>query len=431
MTDNQPAGEATPHTCVQLAGQPQAAGQKSRRDRETRSTRAAGKAPAGVTPPSVVPRIRLDSLTGVLAVIPYLLGFRPSNSLVVIGIEPPGGKIKLAFRYDLPDPPDADLAGEIAAHAIAILGRQQIGVVIAVGYGPGTLVTPVIELLRTGLKDTVIKLRDLVRVADGRYWSYLCENPLCCPAEGVPFDALAHPAAAALTTAGIPAYPDRASLSRSLAPLSGAAAESMSEATGRALQRAERLLTEGMRSASGGVSGRAAASDAMRPASSGAAGRAAAIDAMRPFIQAGRQAVRDAIASYRGGRRLTDDDQLAWLTVVLADLRVRDDAWARMDPGHRQAHLRLWTDVVRRACAPYVPAPASLLAFTAWQSGDGALANIAIERALAADPGYSMALLLAEAVESGLPPSAARLPMTPAEVEASYEPAARSRRPGR
>jgi hypothetical protein len=413
MTDNQPAGEATPHTCVQLASQPQAAGRKPRRGREARSTRAAGKAPAGVTPPSVIPRIRLDSVAGVLAVIPYLLGFHPSNSLVVIGIEPPGGQIKLAFRYDLPDPPDPDLAGEIAAHAIAILGRQQIGVVIAVGYGPGTLVTPVIELLRAGLEDTAIKLRDLVRVADGRYWSYLCGNPLCCPAEGVPFDALAHPAAAALTTAGIPAYPDRASLSRSLAPLSGAAAELMSEATGRALQRAERLLTEGMRSASGDV-----------------AGRAAAGDAMRPFIQAGRQAVRDAIASYRGGGRLTDD-QLAWLTVVLADLRVRDDAWARMDPGHRQAHLRLWTDVVRRACAPYVPAPASLLAFTAWQSGDGALANIAIERALAADPGYSMALLLAEAVESGLPPSAARLPMTPAEVEASYEPAARGRRAGR
>jgi hypothetical protein len=77
--------------------------------------------------------------------------------------------------------------------------------------------------------------------------------------------------------------------------------------------------------------------------------------------------------------------------------------------------------VVRRAQQPYVPAPASLLAFTAWQSGDGALANIAIERALAADPGYSMALLLAEAVESGLPPSAARPPMTPEEVEASYE----------
>ncbi len=332
-----------------------------------------------------MPRIRVDSVAGVLAVIPYLLGFHPSSSLVVIGIEPPGGQIRLAFRYDLPDPPDASLAGEIAAHAIAVLARQQVGVVIAVGYGPGALVTPVAELFRARLHGTGIVLHDLVRVEDGRYWSYVCDNPRCCPAEGVPFDALAHPAAAALTTAGIPAYPDRASLSRSLAPVSGPAADSMGQATQRARRRAEQLLT------------------------------AAAV------VQAGRQAVREAIASYRGGGQITADDQLAWLAVVLADLRVRDDAWARMDPEHRTAHLRLWTDVVRRAQPPYVPAPASLLAFTAWQSGDGALANIAIERALAADPGYSMALLLAEAVESGLPPSAARLPMTPEEVEASYE----------
>jgi hypothetical protein len=116
--------------------------------------------------------------------------------------------------------------------------------------------------------------------------------------------------------------------------------------------------------------------------------------------------------------------------VTLADLRVRDDAWARMDPKHRAAHRRLWIDVVRRATEPYVPAPASLLAFTAWQSGEGALANIAIERALAADPGYSMAHLLGQAVDAGLPPSAARLPMTPEEVEASYADTGRDRAVG-
>ena len=34
-----------------------------------------------------------------------------------------------------------------------------------------------------------------------------------------------------------------------------------------------------------------------------------------------------------------------------------------MDPGHRDAHLRLWTDLTRRAQPGYIPAPASLLAF--------------------------------------------------------------------
>jgi hypothetical protein len=137
-------------------------------------------------------------------------------------------------------------------------------------------------------------------------------------------------------------------------------------------------------------------------------------------VEAGREAVRAAISIYRHGGRITDHDQLAWLTVTIADLRVRDDAWARMEPRHRADHQRLWTDVVRHAREPYVPAPASLLAFTAWQSGDGALANVAIERALAADPEYSMAHLIGQALDAGLPPSAARLPMTPEEVEASY-----------
>ena len=51
--------------------------------------------------------------------------------------------------------------------------------------------------------------------------------------------------------------------------------------------------------------------------------------------------------------------------------------------------------MVTGAAPEFVPAPASLLAFTAWQCGEGALANVAIERALGADPAYSMALLLA------------------------------------
>jgi hypothetical protein len=91
-----------------------------------------------------------------------------------------------------------------------------------------------------------------------------------------------------------------------------------------------------------------------------------------------------------------------------------------MEPGHRDAHRRLWTDLVRGAADPWVPAPAALLAFTAWQCGEGALASIAIDRALACDPRYSMALLLREILDAGVPPSAARLPMSPEEVERSY-----------
>ncbi len=323
--------------------------------------------------------------------------------MVVIGLDAPRGRVKLAFRYDLPDPPDRERSREIAQHAAGVLRNRGIATALAAGYGAGTLVTPIAEPLRAALRGAGITLRDLLRVEDGRYWSYVCQDPRCCPPDGVPFGGLAHPAAATLAAAGMAARRDRASLAATLAPLTGAAAESIRQATERALRRAEDLIADAPRGE----------------------------DALRPVIEAGRAAVREAIATYRGGGQITDQDRLAWLAVTLADVRVRDDAWARMDPEHRGAHRRLWTDVVRRVTEPYVPAPASLLAFTAWQSGEGAMANIALERALAADPGYSMAHLIGQAVDAGLPPSAARLPMTPEEVEASYARTDRARAAGR
>src|SRR5260370_33618503 len=185
----------------------------------------------------------------------------------------------------------------------------------------------------------------------GQYWSCVCQDPGCCPPDGVLLDGLAPPAAAALDAAGLTARPDRASLASTLAPLTGPAAESMGQATERALRRAEELIAAAPRDE----------------------------DALPPAVHAGRAAVRAAIGTYRRAGRITGDDQVAWLAVTLADLRVRDDAWARMDPQHRAAHQRLWTDVVRRATKPYVPAPASLLAFTAWQSVQGALADMATD----------------------------------------------------
>ncbi len=133
-----------------------------------------------------------------------------------------------------------------------------------------------------------------------------------------------------------------------VAPLGGIAAESMRQATHRAGQHIARLLAMVRRS-----------------------GR---LGAARHMIAAeGLAAVGAMIARYRGGGRFTSDDEIARITVALRDLRVRDDAWARMDPAHADQHRRLWTDVVRRAQPGYVAAPAALLALAAWQSGNGAM----------------------------------------------------------
>lgn len=359
---------------------------------------APGSAPEGREPgkqlrPAAL--LRVGSPETMLAIIPGLLGFHPARSLVVVGAGPPRGRIEVAFRYDLPEPPDTGAAAKIAAHAAAILARHQLTLAIVAGYGPAPMVTPVADALVGELRRADITLHDMLRVENGRYWSYNCHDERCCPAEGVPFDVAEHPAAAAMSAAGNKALRDRAALAASIAPLGGLAEESMRQATRRAERQAVDLIRDG--AASGRRSG-----------------------VVQKVVGEGLRAVSEALGLYRRGGKLTGDDRIAWLAVALTDLRVRDDAWARMVPEHVQGHLRLWTDVVRRVPARYVPAPASLLAFTAWQAGNGALANVAAQRALAADPEYSMALLLLDAIGAGVPPSAARLPMTPEEVAASY-----------
>jgi len=357
-------------------------------------------------------RVRVSSPADVLAVVPHLLGFHPALSFVVLGAGPPGERVELGFRYDLPDPPDATAARQISGHAAGVLAGREVTTVIAVGYGPGRLVTPVADAFADTMRRRGLRLRELLRAENGRYWSYLCRNVNCCPPEGVAFDHGSHPVAAVMTAAGMAAYPDRAARASAVAPVTGDAAAAMKDAVDRASGRAARLV----RAARDGGS----------------------VNARRLLIDEGRRAVRGAIRGYRAGKRITDPGRLAWLMVVLAELPVRDDAWARMAPEHGQAHLALWGDIVRHASGRWVPAPASLLAFTAWQAADGPLATLALERALAADPGYSMARLLRDILDAGVPPSAARLPMSPKEVAASYERAgpaagrpARRRKPAR
>lgn len=341
-------------------------------------------------------RVRIGSADAILAVVPHLLGFHPADSLVVLGVGGPHSRIRLAFRYDLPDPPEEGLAADIVAHASTVLARQHLTLAIAIGYGSGRQVTPVADVLIPALQEAGIQVQDVLRVQDSRYWSYLCTDPGCCSPDGVPFDPASHPASAALASAGLTVHGNRAELAATLAPTIDCA-KSMSEAVERAQDRATQLVTD-------------AFADSQRYG-----------DVFQPVADAGRRSVRLAVTRYRRGGQLAEDhDELAWLGVVLTDMRARDDAWARMDPEFNADHQRLWVDLVRHLPPEYIPAPAALLAFTAWQAGEGALASLAIERALAADPDYSMAQLIADALHAGLPPSSARLPMTPKQVAASY-----------
>jgi hypothetical protein len=350
------------------------------------TARVPGQSPANI--------VRVGSPTSLLAAIPILLRFEPSApSMVVIGTVPPRSEVALALRYDISDP---RYAAALARHAAAILGAQRITTACAVGYGLGKLVTPVADALRTRFTAAGIAMPELLRVQDGRYWSYVCTNPECCPPEGTKFDLEAHPITrqhARLVLAS------REALAATVAPVSGETADSMRRATNAARRRAARIA------AGAGQDGRA--------------GR-------RLLWDLGLKAVADALALYRAGGEFQSHRNAAWLALSLLSLRVRDDAWCRMVPEHRDDHQRLWTDLATLARPGYAAAPATLLAYTAWQDGNGALANVALDRALSDDPDYSMAHLIRDALDAGAPPSLARLPMTPEDVADSYEQAERA-----
>ncbi|MGH3277837.1 MAG: DUF4192 domain-containing protein, partial [Trebonia sp.] len=305
------------------------------------------------------------------------------------------GQVRVTLRYDVPDPELPVVTAALADHAVSLLGAQGIPAAVTVGYGTDAEVRPVVAALRERATEAGIAMTELLRVESQRYWSYVCADPGCCPPEGTPFDITRHPAARALRAAGGRVLAGREALAASVAAKGGRPGAVMRRATRESLAQFARCLSRLERAGAG-------------------------VPVPRLVAVLGQVAVRDAIRCYRVGEAVPIE-HAAFLTVALSQVRVRDDAWARMDPEHRDAHLRLWTDLTQLARPGYVAAPASLLAFVAWQSGDGALGNVALDRALADNPRYSMALLLREALDSGAPPSMARLPMTPEDVAVAYD----------
>jgi hypothetical protein len=314
-----------------------------------------------------LPTIKLRSPADMVAATPYLLGFHPESSLVMVALG--GRRVRFAARCDLPDGATGPAVDELTRMVL----RQDAGEVVALAYGPAERAGPVLEAARASAEANGLAVRDLLRVDGGRWWSYLCDNDECCPAAGTPYDQDTSSVATSLVVEGLTALPSRQELLRQVAPLGGLARTAMIQATERAWSRLERRLA---------------------PLPEERCAEAVRSD--------GEVAVTAAIQRYAAGDRL-DDDEVGWLTVLLQSLRVRDAAWTAI--GSEQPHLGLWLDVTRRAEPELVSGPASLLAFAAYRAGNGPLARAALERALTEDADYSMAQLLLHALQHGLPPS--------------------------
>ncbi|NEK56898.1 DUF4192 domain-containing protein [Geodermatophilus sabuli] len=350
--------------------------------------------------------VRIADPGEVAAALPHLIGFHPHESLLLVALGgPSGGRVGLPVRGDLPV--RAAAPGVVEALVRSVATDDPAAVVVAVvseapddcaplpGQPPGEAVAGLPH--RAVVHDAVVALaardipvRDALLVRRGRWWSYDCPHPCCAPDAGTPLPGGVTELAAASVAVGAVVERDRAALDRRIRRPDGAAMAAMEALVWRVGDRHAR--------------GALADPDA---------------EAERSWAT-----VRRVVARCRPGRAgvaPVPDRDVAGVLWALADVRVRDRALGLALGEDAAAAETLWTECTRRAPAPLDAAPATLLAVSAWLRGDGAMANVALERALDSRPTYTLAGLLAQGLATCLPPAALRdlIAATAADLDGS------------
>jgi alkylhydroperoxidase/carboxymuconolactone decarboxylase family protein YurZ len=144
-----------------------------------------------------------------------------------------------------------------------------------------------------------------------------------------------------------------------------------------------------------------------------AAASAALADVIREHAHGGVDAARDIEEAMAAAARVAAGDELpddvaARLACALTDPQVRDTLYAlAVGDGAAQAEA-LWAVLSRMLPAPWRAEALVLLAFSAYARGDGPLAGVSLEAALACDPTHRMAGMLDTALQSGIRPEQIR-----------------------
>src|ERR1035437_2795970 len=119
--------------------------------------------------------LKLTSPHELLAVVPYLLGFIPANSIVTLCLS--SNRLGLAQRLNLPQD-----AQDVASALMPSLVKEKPEAVILIGYEDNKGESlPALEALTTALHSHTMPIHDRIVVRDGRWRSLDCHNPTCCP----------------------------------------------------------------------------------------------------------------------------------------------------------------------------------------------------------------------------------------------------------
>jgi hypothetical protein len=355
-----------------------------------------------------IPTIRIDQPGELIEAIPYLIGFHPRESLVMIGfgarhVGPAGPsqvptQIQMTLRMDLPDE-SVDVAD--LAPIIEALTRSGVSSVVAVIMTDPESADPrssgvlhdLLDALSASVAHAGMELLDVLIADDVMWWSLLCGDSDCCPPQGRARSVGCSEAAAQATVAGLVALPDRSAVADVLTGHGADQRQSLDPALAAAEDRlTQALLNNGTRR--------------LRRTDTAALMRAAK---QRSRPRPGAPAPRP----------LTDK-QLARFGVALADVRIRDELWMAIDEGHVDATAFLH-ELLTSLPSPYDAPALFLYGWERWRAGNGTLAAMAAERCLESDPRYSAASLLLTAVRSGLnphtTPSLRTSPMRPSPVQ--------------
>jgi hypothetical protein len=293
---------------------------------------------------------------------------------------------------DIPPPP---YAREVArALARSIRTDDPDGVLVAVvseapavpdaddGDGAGEEGLPhrhLVHQLVLALDAAGVPVREALLVGRGRWWSYDCPDPCCAPGAGTALPAGTSALAAASVVSGAVLAGSRAELEARIAAPDG---PERAQVAAACLDHA-----------------------AARAARARAIGWPAVGDQAWAVV---REAVTRRRSSGLAALVRLSPAELAEIVWGLCDTTVRDRALALSLGDDATAAEDLWAECTRRAPTPLDAAPATLLAVSAWLRGDGAMANVALDRALDSDPGYPLADLLARGLAACLSPAELR-----------------------
>ncbi|MEY9848609.1 DUF4192 domain-containing protein [Streptacidiphilus sp. MAP5-3] len=336
------------------------------------------------------PVVRMKTPADIAEALPFLLGFFPNDSIVALGLQGPRRRQGGSVRVDLPARAAWPGAAEEVMRYLLALSEQRDTLPDAVilylcqdpviGGSPRAVaesLRPLALLLGEAFGAAGIPVHESLCLSEGRWFSYTCDDPECCPAEGAPIrpPGSTSAVAAAAAFAGIQVRGNLRDLHRELAPVPVATVEPLMRAF-------ERVM----------------------PAVAAEIGRERGCERLR---SATADLVAAAVARFRSGERTLDDEHAARIVLGLQDRLARDRAAEWLDPPDVHHAADVWRYLARRCVGPFADhaaAPLSLLGWTAWVTGDTVTARVALGRALTADPDYTFAALLYEAINCGAVP---------------------------